>query len=228
MKFSHYAPHTALLAAATVLLSPSIAPAVTIDSGSTVNTTTGVRFVSETIISNTGATSTLGSDGHMGHGFTMPDNGPYNRIHWSWLKVDQTTRIAAGNLFLLTEEYLGNPANLSPLTPGYIAESIGISNNAYVFDASVILQPLTQYWVYMGNDAELAGGSYSFGNPYPGGKAYETFSRNEFWNNGDGLDFNFILSGTSIPEPASLLLISLGMSACVSRTTRTRRHRHAS
>jgi hypothetical protein len=162
-----------------------------------------------TILSNTAGTVTLGGSGYEGHSFTVPAGTPYNQLTFSWISSDQVTQLAAGNLFLLTQEYLSSPSNLSAATPGFVAESVGVASNAYVFHPSVTIQPLTQYWVYMGDDSSLAGGGYTFSNPFAGGQAYEQFNSpfDNYFNNGATLDFNFILSGQPVPEPASLIAV---------------------
>jgi hypothetical protein len=169
-------------------------------------------------LSNTAGTSTLGGSGYEGHSFTTPGT-PYNKLRFSWISSNQSTLLAAGNLFLLTQEYLGSPAGLSSSTPGYVAESIGVASNAYIFDDSVTLSASTQYWVYMGDDASLAGGGYTFANPFPGGKAYEQFTNPTFdyFNNGATLDFNFVLSGEVVPEPSAFVLATIGLLSSIRR-----------
>jgi hypothetical protein len=181
----------------------------------------GSQAAPVTIISNNAGTSTLGGSGYEGHSFTVPAGTAYNQLTFSWISSDQVTRLAAGNLFLLTQEYLSSPANLSAATPGFVAESTGIANSAYVFHPSVTINPSTQYWVYMGDDASLAGGGFTFLNPYPGGKAYEQFTspNSPYFNNGEGLDFNFILSGVAVPEPSTVLLLAIGLT-CITRPAR--------
>ena len=170
-------------------------------------------------MSNTAGTSTLGGSGYEGHSFTTPGGGPYNNLTWSWVSSDQSTLLAAGNLFLLTQEYLGSPSGLSAATPGYVAESTGIVSSAYIFDPSVTISSLTQYWVYMGDDSSLAGGGFSFSNPFSGGQAYEQFFSpgNNYINNTSSVDFNFILSGevAAVPEPSSIVLLGIGGIALV-------------
>jgi len=168
------------------------------------------------ILSNTAGTNTLGGSGYEGHSFTMPAGPSYNNITWSWVSSNQSTLLAAGNLVLLTQEYLGSPNGLSAATPGFVAKSTGIVSSAYVFAPGVTLNPSTQYWVYMDGAASLAGGGYTFSDPFPGGKAYEQFSSpaNNYFNNGANLDFNFVLSGqvggvAAIPEPASIAVFGV-------------------
>ena len=163
------------------------------------------------ILGNTVADTTLGGSGYEGHSFTTGAGGSYNSLTFSWLAVDGTTHLAAGRLFLLTQEYLGPPSGLSSATPGFIAESISIDSSAYVFASTVTIGPSTQYWVYMDGTASLAGGGYTFRDPFAGGKAYEQFNsaNGNYFNNGASLDFAFELSGNSVPEPSSLAFLSL-------------------
>jgi hypothetical protein len=170
------------------------------------------------ILSNNAGTTTLGGSGYEGHSFTVPADSAYNKLTFSWISSNRVTRLAAGNLFLLTQEYLSTPAGLSSATPGFVAESITVASSAYVFSPSVTINPSTQYWVYMGDDASLAGGGYIFSNPFAGGKAYEQFSSpfQNYFNNGASLDFNFVLSGEPVPEPAAWCLAALGLT-CLAR-----------
>jgi hypothetical protein len=174
-----------------------------------------------TILINTSGTLTLGGSGFEGHSFTTPGGTAYNNITWSWISSDQVTLLAAGNLFLLTQEYLGTPNGLTSSTPGFVAQSTGIASSAYVFASGVTLSPSTQYWVYMGGASSLAGGGFTFSNPFAGGQAYEQFQSpnlNYFYN-GATLDFNFVLSGTATaaPEPSTWLLLGTGLAAVVAR-----------
>jgi hypothetical protein len=175
-----------------------------------------------TIVSNTSGGNLLGGSGYEGHSFTTPADNSYNTLSFSWLSPGGTTPLAAGNLFLLTNEYLSSPANLSASTPGFVAQSTGIVNNAYIFNPSVTINPLTQYWVYMGGVSALAGGGFG-GNTLPGGQAYEQFGSstgNYFSSGGGSLDFNFTLSGnvaaapsTSVPEPFTIIGTIIGGTA---------------
>ena len=179
--------------------------------------------VGDVILMNNAGTNTLGGSGYEGHSFTMPSGSRFNNITFSWISSDQVTLLAAGNLFLLSEEYLMSPNGLSDMTSGYIAESIGIEDDAYVFDESVILEADTQYWVYMGGESSLAGGGFTFDDPFPGGQAYEQFGSadGDYFNNGSTLDFNFVLSGdvvNPIPEPGcATTMLALGSLILVRR-----------
>lgn len=160
-----------------------------------------------TIHSNNAGTSTLIGPGYQGHSFTLGAGTSYDNITFSWISSNQSTLLAVGNLFILTQEFLGAPDNLSVATPGVLAESTGIIDSAYEFAPDVTLAASTQYFVYMGNAASLEGGGFTFSNPFAGGKAYEQFFAPAFnyVNVEESLDFNFVLSGTSVnnavPEP---------------------------
>jgi hypothetical protein len=174
---------------------------------------TAPNALAAVIFSNTVGAELLGGSGYEGHSFTMPPGNAYNNVTFSWVSANHSTKLAAGNLFLLSQEFLSRPTNLSAATPGYMSQSTGIVNSAYVFPPSVTLNPSSQYWVYMGGAASLAGGGYTFSNPFAGGKAYERFpdAAGDYYNNGVDLDFNFILSGNVVPEPTSICLVVLAL-----------------
>lgn len=170
----------------------------------------------DVILSQTVGTSTVGGSGYQGQSFSTPTGGPWDNLTFSWIQSDGVTPLATGNLFILTQEYLGSPSGLSALTPGFVAESLGVAADAYFFNSSVTLDPSTQYWVYMGDDAsQPLGGFTSDENTLPE-PAYEQFGSplsNYFQNSAE---FNFILSGNiaAVPEPASMALWGLITAGC--------------
>jgi len=115
---------------------------------------------------------------------------------------------ASGDLFLLSQSYSGAPNALSGATPGFLAESTGISSGFWDFASPVTLQPNTQYFVYMDS-----AGSNSFasqqGTALAGASGYFTFAPGAY---GPSPVLAFNLTGTVVPEPESLLLAALGMS----------------
>src|ERR1017187_1218375 len=84
-----------------------------------------------------------------GESFTTPSGGPWGSITFNFYSdVPAATPAAAGNAFLLTQEYLGTPSALTSSTPGFLAASVSISGGVYIFNPSVVINPATQYWVY--------------------------------------------------------------------------------
>src|SRR6185503_16846286 len=57
--------------------------------------------------------------------------------------------LAVGDLFILTQEYLGLPGNLGSSTAGFLARAERVEQGQYVFAPSVALKGGTQYWFYM-------------------------------------------------------------------------------
>ena len=108
----------------------------------------------------------------------------YDNIRFNWdgsvrpQPLDQVPRgpMAAGSLFLLTQEYLGLPGNLGAGTPGFVAQSQRIEQGQYVFAPSVTLKGGTKYWFY----AYWTPGTAGIVSPitgfsedaYPGGDMY--------------------------------------------------------
>lgn len=154
-----------------------------------------------------------------GQSFIIPAAGSYNNITFNFFSdVPATTPVAAGTLFLLTQEYLGDPNALSAATPGFVGSSTGISGGVYQFNSAVTLQGATNYFAYATASMTLTGanpGSYADGIVYSAAATNAPFA-------GDPVtDANFRVSGTVLavtgPEPASLALLTLPVFAFVAR-----------
>ena len=131
-----------------------------------------------------------------------PGGGPWGNITFNFFSdVDPaSTPLAAGDAFLLTQEYLGPVSGLSSATPGFLAESTGISGGKYTFDWSLMLSGNTEYWIY--EDAPIQTTGASTGET-PSLQAY-------FLNDGDFCTCNtsltnFELDGSTVPEPGTWL-----------------------
>ena len=145
-----------------------------------------------------------------GESFTTPSGGPWSSITFNFYSdVPPVTPAAAGNAWLLTQEYLGTPSALSASTLGFLAESTGISGGKYIFNPSLTLNPATEYWVYEDVVMSISGSPTGGG---PGGQAYfANDTASNFTALGGGQIANFTLAG-SVPEPSSLLLLATGLS----------------
>jgi hypothetical protein len=157
-----------------------------------------------------------------GQSLTTPGGGPWDHITFNFFSdVPATTPTAAGTLFLLSQEYLGTPADLSSSTPGFLAQSQSISGGMYIFDPSIALQPNTQYFFYA-NASFLNSG----GNTVPGGNVYFTFSATSPFV-GSNVSSNHRLSGTPAHEPSGAILASIGILAGLGSAWRCRTARRA-
>jgi hypothetical protein len=68
-----------------------------------------------------------------GESFTTPSGGPWSGIQFNFYSdVPPTAPAATGDAFLLTQEYLGTPSAHGSSTPGFLAESTGISGGKYI------------------------------------------------------------------------------------------------
>jgi len=171
-----------------------------------------------TILQNTGGSLGVVS-GFFGESFTTPAGGPWSSVAFNFYSdIPATTPTAAGTAFLLTQEYLGTPAGLGTALPGFLAQSTGVSGGQYNFAPTLVLQPNVKYFLY-----ENASLNTSGGNSITGGNAYfAALSSNNFVTavipSSTALQAsNFLLTGTPlatvVPEPASLVTLSLGLAA---------------
>jgi hypothetical protein len=162
------------------------------------------------IVQNTSGGGDLLVTTYAGQSVTTPSGGPWDDIEFAFL--DGTTPVALGNLFLLSNEYLGTPAALSSSTPGYIAESQGILGGKYVFAPSVTLGPSTTYYFYADaqfqpgdftGDGDVYGGGIFYANGFTGGGVNDPFEARVYE------DADFLLEGNVVPEPSTLAIWSL-------------------
>jgi len=157
-----------------------------------------------------------GGLGFYGQSFTTPGGGPWAEIAFNFFGGRIGFNVAAGDAFLLTQEYVGTASELSSAAPGFLAESTGISDPGtiramYVFSPSVVLHPGVEYWLYENASISANSSPTSIaGTPamhaYFAGTSTSRFSA----LGGGGETFGFSLQGSIIPEPATLACTSSG------------------
>jgi len=115
-----------------------------------------VTIAESSTIEQQGAGQTATSNNYVGQSIRIPGGGSYNNLRFSWdgytsaSPIEPATRgpVAVGNLFILSQEYLGLPGDL-PAAPGVLARSERNEQGQYVFAPSVTLKGGTTYWFYM-------------------------------------------------------------------------------
>ena len=129
--------------------------------------------------------------------------------HPHWFSDAGITPNAFGTLFILDQQYLGTPNNLSAATLGYLSESISIAAGVYNFPAAFIVQPNTQYFLYANAFGFITGGF-----DVPGENSYGAGGGN-FNSVAGAVDHNYRLSGSvvpaGVPEPSTLLMLGTGL-----------------
>jgi hypothetical protein len=164
-----------------------------------------------------------------GQSFTTPAGGPFNNIAFNFFSdIPPTVPSAGGTAFLLTQVYTGTPAALNSSTPGFVAQSTGVSGGQYLFSPSLTLQGSTKYFLYE-NASILTSG----GNAITGGEGYFALtSTTNFVTantpalNGTLQSANFVLTGNAVtaavPEPATfgLLAMVFGLGGIATRLRR--------
>lgn len=136
-----------------------------------------------------------------GQSFVVPAPGSFGGVRFHWYTFEKKPA-AFGNLYLLTQEYLGLPGDLGPATPGFVARSESIADGAYMFGSQVAVTGGTRYWVYTDKQGSFAG---SFDTDiYPSGDLYLTgFPSNPFRKVPAS---GRMVNGVYVPPPAGVFL----------------------
>jgi hypothetical protein len=167
------------------------------------------------IISSQLGSTTAGSLPYYGLGITTPAGGPWNNILFGFVGAGAPPAFyAEGDLFLLSSVYGGTPQGLSSLTPGFLAQSTGIATgiegDLWTFESSVILDPATTYYFYMGDrPGATATGIYGAVNASSPGLYFASGEASNYQGNTN--DFDHVLAGSVIPEPGVLSLLAVGL-----------------
>jgi hypothetical protein len=102
------------------------------------------------------------------HPLTMAVNYGLDRVRFPAPVVVAT---AFGNLYVMTQEYLGLPAGL-PNAAGLVGVSATIESDEYVFPSTITLTGPRTYWFYADKQGDFAN-SFDI-DTYPGGVSYIT------------------------------------------------------
>lgn len=159
----------------------------------------------QTLVDNTtGLDVTSGGTGTWnwaGQSFVVPGSGSFGDLRFHWYTFHKEPA-AFGNLYLLTEEYLGIPGGLGPSTPGFVARSENVTDGAYAFGSQVAIAGGTRYWVYTDTQGSFAG---SFDTDiYPGGDMYVTgYHTNPFRK---AQASGRMVNGTFVPAPPGVFV----------------------
>ena len=169
---------------------------------------TSAHAFSAVIVQNTAGGITGPVNVFFGQSFTTPSGGPWDDITFNFFSdFPATTPVAFGTAFLLDQQYLGTPSDLSASTPGFLGASTGITGGMYVFPSSLVLDPDVRYFVY--ENALIATDAVSGGSFITGELTYTSISASgDFGPVGNGP--NFALSGTvvsGVPEPCPLMIL---------------------
>lgn len=170
-----------------------------------------VTIAESSTVEQVAAGQTSTSNNYLGQSVTVPGTSSYNNLRFNWdgyapgslSAPGPRGPLAAGDLFILTQEYVGLPSGLGSSTPGFLARSQAIDNGQYVFAPTVTLRGGTKYWFY----ASWTPGTVQSFNPI-GGFSEDTYADGDMY-------VAPVLGGSFNPLPfrkaqASWRLISAG------------------
>jgi hypothetical protein len=158
-----------------------------------------------------------------GQSLTTPSGGPWSNITFNFIDTAGLPT-AAGALYLLTQEFLGTPNQLSTGLPGFLATSQSTAGGVYMFAPSLTLAASTQYFVYANASLLLTGAGLG---TYTGGELYGSSALDSNFMHLTTQDANFLLAGTpagftTVPESGSVVLMGLGLAAFLMSYVRRR------
>lgn len=163
--------------------------------------------------------------GFYGQSMTTPSGGPWQSITFYMFDAVSHNGFGVGNLYVLSQSYAGQPAQLSAATPGFVGVTSTLGGG-WVFGPSVILQPNTKYYFYMDTASPVP---LVAGDSFPGGELYSAASAVSGYSPDVSLDLDFFVTGNRVSNPApipgagllSYLLLGCGGAAACRRRLRT-------
>ena len=143
----------------------------------------------------------VGTFNWVGQSFVVPESGAYSDLRFNFYSF-QKAPVAFGNLYLLTQEYLGPPAGLSSSSPGFVARSESTGDGVYTFASSVVINGGAKYWVYTDTQGSFAG---SFDTDiFPGGDMYVSGIRTNPFRKAQAS--GRMVDGVFVPAPAGVYI----------------------
>ena len=139
-------------------------------------------------------------DAVQGQSITLT-GGPYTDISFTWPGPPNAAPLR-GNVYILSQEYLGRVSGLGPSTPGFVARSVRLDDREYFFDTSVTLRA-GKYWFLNDSDTTVYISTYNM-DTYDGGDFYIASQREfdreftKYFLPPDTPDANFRLSGRTV------------------------------
>lgn len=137
---------------------------------------------------------------------TIPVGGALNNIRFRWTLANGAPPLA-GALYILDREYSG-PLTALSTAPGFVARSIRIELDEYVFDPAVTLAGGRQYWFGADTAVKYLCSQPTSGDLYPGGDLYfqgsltggeHSYVRAFMFNQSERLDAGFSLRAARVP-----------------------------
>ena len=159
-----------------------------------------VPATAQVIVENRGGSGPTVATYAQGQSVTLPSGvAGLNNFSFNFYDSANNNGFASGRLFLLNTSYLGTPATLSSLTPGYIADTTAAGN---LWTFSLPGQGLSsgQIFFYMDAPSGVSLKVASSSN-YGGGNQYVANSASMNYGNQSARDLDFTIANAAAPSP---------------------------
>ena len=164
------------------------------------STSVTLQTVAEAPVSGPIADVTAGSTGtfnYPGQSVYVPA-GTYSHLRFQWYSMAKAA-VAFGRLFVLTQEFLGQPGDIAT-APGLVASTSTIEAGEFVFDTPLEFPGDRTYWFYADTQGSFATSfdvdTYAGGIGYVTGIASQPFRRMQASGR--------MVNGQFVPAPAGV------------------------